>query len=544
MKLRKKNNTLYFFLILTTIFLGISSCNLGGEENGEDSPVVLGVTITPENSVISGGTTQQFIAVSTFNNGSTKDITLKASWNSSNPDVVNVDSNGLATGINNKSGYSIISAEYEGITGETTLTVEDQSTIITSFEISPGTATIDAEETQQFTATVEYKSGETLDVTTSVIWSSSDTDVATIDANSGLATGTSGADGNTEITGSYTEDGVTVYDIVVLSVGETIALPVISNIDLYRGASSANTEMHLWSDWKSNGITAGTTAFDTGDTDQYAYIGGFDSVTLVISTDTATSYTIDGLTYTPDANTFTHTVVFTAQGENVISIVAGNAGGDSTKYTVTVNFLNHYNWTYGVYAPYMLGTKNQKWYAINPDRGKGDELAVAGNTSGSMYWKINNSYTINCDEVNADEAAEYFGDDGSKYCGGSGLFGAFNRISLTNYNDGNSAYSGSQDGYSWSADWYGPANEGGMLIEGDSIGDITNVMAKDGNLRGLYEYYQDGVLIAKVYQHYVIDNGDVKVDPNTFSDYVYMPGTVWEETVRYVYNPSEDDPLE
>lgn len=63
----------------------------------------------------------------------------------------------------------------------------DATPVATSIAVSPATATIAADSTQQFTATVSDQNGDTM-ADVSVTWSSSDESVATVDAT-GLATG-------------------------------------------------------------------------------------------------------------------------------------------------------------------------------------------------------------------------------------------------------------------------------------------------------------------------------------------------------------------
>jgi len=59
---------------------------------------------------------------------------------------------------------------------------------LVSLAVDPVLASVPAGATQQFHATGTYTDGSTADLTSSVIWSSSDPSVATVDAN-GLATG-------------------------------------------------------------------------------------------------------------------------------------------------------------------------------------------------------------------------------------------------------------------------------------------------------------------------------------------------------------------
>src|SRR3989442_11496900 len=59
---------------------------------------------------------------------------------------------------------------------------------LTLLQVTPGNASVAASSTQQFSATGKYSDGSSKDLTSSVLWSSSDTSVASVN-NVGLATG-------------------------------------------------------------------------------------------------------------------------------------------------------------------------------------------------------------------------------------------------------------------------------------------------------------------------------------------------------------------
>src|SRR5436189_191525 len=59
---------------------------------------------------------------------------------------------------------------------------------LTFLQVTPGNASVAASSTQQFSATGKYSDGSSKDLTSSVLWSSSDTSVASVN-NGGLATG-------------------------------------------------------------------------------------------------------------------------------------------------------------------------------------------------------------------------------------------------------------------------------------------------------------------------------------------------------------------
>jgi hypothetical protein len=80
------------------------------------------VAVTPPDPSIAKGAAQQFSAIGTFSDGSNLNINYAVTWNSSDPAVATIDSQGLADAIS--SGTSTISATAKGVTGMTTLTVQ------------------------------------------------------------------------------------------------------------------------------------------------------------------------------------------------------------------------------------------------------------------------------------------------------------------------------------------------------------------------------------------------------------------------------------
>ena len=158
---------------------------------------LVGLGISPANTTITPGTTQQFTATGTYHqpNGSTGDVTAQTTWTSSNPAVATIDANGLATGV--AFGNTTIKGNCQCYNTSVTLTVGSQSVNLTSIAVTPATPTIGVARTQQFTATGTYSNNTTAVLTSSVTWSSSDTTIATI-SNGGQATGV--ATGNVTIT--------------------------------------------------------------------------------------------------------------------------------------------------------------------------------------------------------------------------------------------------------------------------------------------------------------------------------------------------------
>jgi Bacterial Ig-like domain (group 2) len=148
------------------------------------NPTLQQITVTPQTPQIQQGKTLQMGATGTYDDGSTKDITGKVQWSSSDTTVAAVGaSTGLVTA--NMLGTATITATSATITGSTTATVVLAN--IQSIAVTPTNISVTQGNTQQFKAIATASNGTTQDITSSATWNSSNTNVVTINA-SGLAT--------------------------------------------------------------------------------------------------------------------------------------------------------------------------------------------------------------------------------------------------------------------------------------------------------------------------------------------------------------------
>ncbi len=163
-------------------------------------PVTLSsIDVTPASATVAIGGTQQYVAMGTYSDDTTDDITSSVTWKSSKTRIAAIDSSGLATGV--RKGIAYITAALDGVTSnQATLTVSRTAptppTTLESIEVTPTSATVAVGGSRQYTATGSYSDGSTENITSSATWSSSDPGVATV--SSGLATGVS--EGTTSIT--------------------------------------------------------------------------------------------------------------------------------------------------------------------------------------------------------------------------------------------------------------------------------------------------------------------------------------------------------
>lgn len=144
------------------------------------SPDLISIKVTPDGSTIPNGTQQQFIAIGTYSDGSTQDLTTAATWESSDTSIAGISSatgtKGLAQAIS--PGPTTISATYNGIPGSTLLTVSAET--LKSITITPANSSIPINDSVQLIATGTYSNATTKNITQEVTWSSSQTSIASI----------------------------------------------------------------------------------------------------------------------------------------------------------------------------------------------------------------------------------------------------------------------------------------------------------------------------------------------------------------------------
>lgn len=131
-------------------FIG-TGCQFGkqhGGGGGGSNAQLVSITITPASPSVLVGAGLQFSGFGTMSDGTQVPNNGLATWASSNTAVATIDpAAGLATGV--KPGTTTISATYQGITGQTTLTVNAVSALaITTTSLPGGTAGVAYPATQ------------------------------------------------------------------------------------------------------------------------------------------------------------------------------------------------------------------------------------------------------------------------------------------------------------------------------------------------------------------------------------------------------------
>ena len=101
-------------------------------------PTPTSIAVTPANSTLQIGGTQQFTATATYSDNSTQNITWEVTWGSANTAAATINSAGLATAL--AGGSSTITATVGAVSGSTTLTVQAGPLSITNTSPLPGGA--------------------------------------------------------------------------------------------------------------------------------------------------------------------------------------------------------------------------------------------------------------------------------------------------------------------------------------------------------------------------------------------------------------------
>lgn len=182
-------------------------------------PTLVGLTLSPANptDLLVGGT-QQLQANAVYSNGNTTGVTTTTTWTSSDANVASVSNGGpgpvgpgagrgLVTGIG--AGTATIQAVYSGFTA--TVTVSVRAPTPTGLLVTPTSATVRVNGTQQFAAVVTLEDGTTQTVTNAATWTTSSGAIASITTGGigpggpgggrGLATGVSA--GSVTVTATY-----------------------------------------------------------------------------------------------------------------------------------------------------------------------------------------------------------------------------------------------------------------------------------------------------------------------------------------------------
>ncbi|MFC0135539.1 hypothetical protein CR105_18035 [Massilia eurypsychrophila] len=225
---------------------------------------LVSIAVLPANPSVNIGASQQFTAMGTFSNNTTRDISALSTFRSATPAVATIDAvTGRALGLT--AGTSVISATSGALSGSTTLTVNPVTLV--SLALTPQAPVLQIGAVRQLTATATFSNGTTADVTSATAFSSSIAGNASVGLANGLITGV--AAGTSVVTASYNGQTATTTATVIANVALTrIAVtPASANVALtgtqqytatatYSDNSTANVTSTVT--WTSSNTAIGT----------------------------------------------------------------------------------------------------------------------------------------------------------------------------------------------------------------------------------------------------------------------------------------------
>lgn len=143
--------------------------------------VLTAIEVQPGNISLANGLQIQAIALGSYSDGEQIDISKEANWNTSSSTVASVESPSAPAISANAEGEALISAELEGISGISLVTVT--SATLQSISLTSDNTSIPAGFTEQVKASGLYTDASTKDITHLVTWQSEDNQLITVDNN-------------------------------------------------------------------------------------------------------------------------------------------------------------------------------------------------------------------------------------------------------------------------------------------------------------------------------------------------------------------------
>jgi uncharacterized protein YjdB len=189
---------------------------------------VRAVDVSPDQTTLVVGATQQLL-VTTSDSAGAELQGRTVAWTSANASVVSVSGTGLVTAL--AIGSTYVRASSEGYADSTAISVVAQPPVpIATVEVTPASATLNVNGTQQLTATLRDADGNVL-TGRSITWQSLTPSVATVSA-SGRVTGR--AAGSSTV--RATSEGVSGEAVITV----TAVLPAVATVTVAPATASVN----------------------------------------------------------------------------------------------------------------------------------------------------------------------------------------------------------------------------------------------------------------------------------------------------------------
>jgi hypothetical protein len=143
-------------------------------------PGLVEIIVTPDNQTIEEEQRINYQAEAVYSDGTRADIRTDATWSVTNTSLADISNAANAEGrlISRDDGTLQVRAAFEGITGETTLTITPPTLV--SIQISPINPTMAISDFSFLSATAVYSNGTTREISGDATWASSDSSVVNV----------------------------------------------------------------------------------------------------------------------------------------------------------------------------------------------------------------------------------------------------------------------------------------------------------------------------------------------------------------------------
>ena len=121
-------------------------------------------------------------ATGSYADGTTRDITTEATWESNSPDIIVLRESQKGAALGAVEGSSLVLAKLDGVTGSTVVRVEPA--VLAVINVVPIDAIAAVGDALHFRATSTSSNGAEQDITSLVVWRLSNTSVLKMDSTS------------------------------------------------------------------------------------------------------------------------------------------------------------------------------------------------------------------------------------------------------------------------------------------------------------------------------------------------------------------------
>jgi len=210
---------------------------------------LVSISVSAPQSTMAAGTSQQFKVTGTFSDGSTQDLPA-VTWGSSNASVATVNVSGFVSAAT--AGTTVIIASAGSISGSLNITVTGAT--LTSIVVTPAVPQLALGLSIQFSATGVFSDSTIQDITSAVVWSSSDASVATV-SNTGLVVAL-GAGTATISATAGTVSGASTLDVISVNLASIAISP--SSATFAKGTSLQLALVGTFTDGSTQPLAART----------------------------------------------------------------------------------------------------------------------------------------------------------------------------------------------------------------------------------------------------------------------------------------------